>query len=303
MRTLSGVFAASVTPFQAGSGQVDHAWIKEHLAYLRSHGCDGVVPLGTNGEGPSLGVAERKAVMETVLEHADGLAVVPGTGAASLADAVELTRFALEAGADSALVIPPFFFKNVSQAGVLAFCRRLCDQALSPGQRIMLYHFPQMSAVPIGDEVLAGLQESHPGCVLGLKDSSGDLASVRHWNERFPGLRVFAGSDTLASDAYRSGVAGTITAAANVVPHLVQAVRRAVLAGQDATAAQARLDAVRGWLGRYGSMHAATKHLLSIVAGLPPAAVRPPLVELTDAQRAELEALLAGTDVFAASSG
>lgn len=303
MRSLQGVFAASVTPFHPGTGEVDHDWIQGHLAYLRSHGCDGVVPLGTNGEGPSLSVSERQAVMETVLAAADGLAVVPGTGAASLADAVTLTRFALEAGATSVLVIPPFFFKNVPQAGVLAYYRRLCDQALSPGQQIMLYHFPQMSAVPIGDEVVAGLHESHPGCVAGIKDSSGDLASVRHWNERFPWLQVFAGSDTLASEAYHSGVAGTITAAANVVPQLIQAVRRAVSAGQDATAVQARLDTVRSWLGRYGSMHAATKHLLSIVASLPPVAVRPPLMDLTDAQRAELENLVAETDVSEAVAG
>lgn len=295
---LAGVFAASVTPFDPQTGEVDHGWIGRHLAYLRSHGCDGVVPLGTNGEGPSLSVAERKAVIEKVMATADGLAVVPGTGCASLADTAELTRFALAAGTASALVIPPFFFKNVSPAGVLAYYQRLCDAALQPGQQIMLYHFPRMSAVPISDEVVAGLQESHPGCVAGVKDSSGDYDSVVHWNGLFPWLRVFAGSDSLASQVYAAGVAGTITAAANVVPHLIQAVRQAIIHGQDPTADQGRLNTVRGWLER-NNMHPATKFLLTIFAGLPPIAVRPPLVELNEAQRAELSRLaqefLAGT--------
>lgn len=287
---LAGVFAASVTPFDPHSGEIDYGWITRHLAYLRSRGCDGVVPLGTNGEGPSLSVAERKAVIETVMAHADGLVVAPGTGCASLTDTAELTRFALDAGAASALVIPPFFFKNVAPAGVLAYYRRLCDKALLPGRQIMLYHFPRLSAVPIDDEVVAGLHESHPGCVAGVKDSSGDYDSVVHWNRQFPWLRVFAGSDSLASRVYAAGVAGTITAAANVVPDLLQAVRQAVLQGQDPTPAQTRLNTVRGWLERH-NMHPATKFLLTMFAGLPPVAVRPPLSELTDAQRAELTAL------------
>lgn len=287
---LSGVFAASVTPFDAHSGEIDHSWVGRHLTYLRSRGCDGVVPLGTNGEGPSLSVAERKAVIETVVAAAGGLTVVPGTGCASLVDTIELTRFALAVGAVSALVIPPFFFKNVAPAGVLAYYQRLCDAALQPGQQIMLYHFPKLSAVPISDEVVAGLHESHPGCVAGVKDSSGDFESVIHWNQLFPWLRVFAGSDSLASQVYAAGVAGTITAAANVAPHLIQAVRQAVLHGQDPSSAQGQLNTVRSWLERY-NMHPATKFLLTIFAGLPPIAVRPPLIELTPDQRAELTTL------------
>lgn len=291
MSQLAGVFAANVTPFDPRTGAVDHGWFGRHLAYLKAHGCDGVVPMGTNGEGPSLSLAERMAVIETVMAAADGLTVVPGTGCASLVDTVELTRFALAAGAASVLIIPPFFFKNVPWQGVLAYYRRLCDAALEPGQQIMLYHFPKMSAVPISDEVVAGLEASHPGCVAGVKDSSGDLDSILHWQRLFPWLRVFAGSDSLASAAYAGGVTGTITAGGNLVPHYLQAVRRAVAHGQDSAAAQQRINTVRGWLERGASMHAATKYLLTVFAELPPVAVRPPLVELTGEQAAELASL------------
>ncbi len=160
MSRLAGVFAANVTPFDPASLAIDQGWMQRHLAYLRARGCNGIVPLGTNGEGPAMSVAERQAVIDTALGAADGLAVVPGTGCASLPDTVALTRYALQAGADAVLVIPPFFFKNVSDAGVLAYYQRLCDSALQPGQQILLYHFPQLSMVPIGDAVVAGLRAS-----------------------------------------------------------------------------------------------------------------------------------------------
>jgi 4-hydroxy-tetrahydrodipicolinate synthase len=249
-----------------------------------------VVPLGTNGEGPSLSLDERKGVTDTVMAHADGLAVVPGTGCASLPDTVTLTRHAFAAGVDSVMVIPPFFFKDVPSSGVLAYYRRLCDAALEPGQQLLLYHLPKVSGVPITDDVVAGLEESHPGCVGGLKDSSGDLRSILHWQPAFPFLRVFAGSDSLASRALAGGVAGTISAGANVIPHLLQEVRQAVLKGGDPSEAQDRVDVVQGWLRRY-PMGPTTKFLLTLFAGLPPVAVRPPLVELTEDQRTELAAM------------
>ena len=177
--------------------------------------------------------------------------------------------------------------------GLLGYYRRLCDAALEPGQAILLYHFPRMSAVPIDDALVAGLHDTHPGCVGGVKDSSGDLESVSHWLADFPWLRVFAGSDTLAKQAYGAGVHGTITASANIAPHWIQAVRSAVLVGQDASEPQQQLNTLRGLLGLF-PMRAATKFLLHRYAELPETAVRPPLVELTEEQRSELWALAAG---------
>ncbi len=291
MHQLAGVFAANVTPFDPITLALVPGWMGRHCAFLRANGCNGIVPMGTNGEGPSMSLDERKAVVDMAREASLGLAVVPGTGCANLPDTAELTRYAFAAGADGVLVVPPFFFKNVTQAGVLDYYRRLCDAALQPGQPLLLYHFPKMSAVPIGDEVVAGLEDSHPGCVAGIKDSSGDLASILHWNVLFPRLRVFAGSDTLASEAFRAGLAGTITAGGNVAPDLLQGIRQAVLAGEDPSAIQAQLNIVRGWLEKSPSMHAATKFLLTLFAGLPEISVRPPLVNLNEAQRAELAAL------------
>ena len=288
MTPLAGVFAANVTPFQRDTLAVDFAWLRRHLAFLHARGADGVVPLGTNGEGPALSLDERRTVIDAALAAAGPLAVIPGVGCANLPETIALTRHALAAGAASVLVLPPFFFKNVSNRGVLAYYQRLCDAALQPGQALLLYHFPRLSGVPITDEIVAGLRASHPGCVAGIKDSGGDLAHILHWNALFPELRIFAGSDSLAAQALAGGCAGLITAAANLIPDLLQAVRRAVLAGEDPAAAQARVNTVRGWLEQVPSMHAATKFLLSFFADLPPTVVRPPLVDLDPAAQAQL---------------
>ncbi len=106
------LFVASLTPFTSPTGGVDHEWIPRHLRWLESHGVDGVVPCGTTGEGPSLSVAERQAVIDTVLAHRGGLRVIPGTGCAALPDTIALTSYAIERGADAALVLPPFYFKK-----------------------------------------------------------------------------------------------------------------------------------------------------------------------------------------------
>ena len=290
MSALAGVFAANVTPFQPSTLAIDFAGLQRHLAYLQARGADGIVPLGTNGEGPALSLYERKAVIDAVMAAAGPLTVIPGTGCANLPETIELTRHALTAGAASVLVLPPFFFKTVTDRGVLAYYQRLCDAALEPGQAILLYHFPRLSGVAITDAVVSGLRTSHPGCLAGIKDSGGDLAHILHWNSRFPELRIFAGSDSLAASAFAGGCAGVITAAANLVPDLLQAVRRAVAAGDEtaAAAAQARLSRVRGWLEQAPSMHAATKFLLSLFADLPISAVRPPLVDLDPAEQAVL---------------
>ncbi|MEJ5199892.1 MAG: dihydrodipicolinate synthase family protein, partial [Anaerolineae bacterium] len=151
---LRGVFAPIVTPFRPDDGEVDLPWLRLHLAYLRAHGCTGVIPCGTNGEAASLSVAERQAVVEATMAAADGLVVVPGTGAAALSDAIALTRHAFVVGARAVLVMPPFYFKRPPEEGIIAWYRRLIDAAVPPGGRVLLYHIPQTTGVPISDGIL-----------------------------------------------------------------------------------------------------------------------------------------------------
>lgn len=290
---LRGVFAPIVTPFRPADGEVDLPWIARHVAYLRAYGCTGLIPCGTNGEAASMSVAERQSVLEATLAAAGDMPVVAGTGAAALPDAIALTRHAFSLGVPAVLIMPPFYFKRPPEEGVAAWFRQLFDASVPPGGRVLLYHIPQTTGVPISDGLLASLLASHGELIYGIKDSTGDPAEGRRLRRNFPALAYFAGNDHRVGEACREGGAGSITAGANVFPDLVGAVQRAAWEGGDLDAAQAILSAARSLLESY-PLQPATKAALSDIAGLPPTAVRPPQVELTPQQRAEFrERLLA----------
>jgi 4-hydroxy-tetrahydrodipicolinate synthase len=291
MSHLRGVFAPIVTPFRPSDGEVDIPWIKNYLAYLHAHGCEGIVPCGTNGEAPSLSVQERQLVVEVALSAAEGMPVIAGTGASALPDAIALTRHAFWAGVDAVLVMPPFYYRRPPDDGVAAWYRRLFDASVPAGGRVLLYHIPQTTGVPISDELIRLLLASHGEIIHGIKDSTGDPLQGKHLRQTFPALAYFAGNDHRVVEACQEGGAGSITACANVLPGLVAAAQRAARGDGDPTLAQARLSAARTVLDTF-PLQPATKAALAEIAGLPPTGVRPPQIELTPAQGAELTAAL-----------
>jgi 4-hydroxy-tetrahydrodipicolinate synthase len=292
---LEGVFAPIVTPFRLSDGEIDYPWIARHLKYLEANGCDGVVACGTNGEAASLSVTERQAVLETTLKATRRLQVVAGTGAAALPDAIALTRHAFAVGAAAVLVMPPFYFKRPPENGTAGWFQRLCDAAVPPGGRVLLYHIPQTTGVPFTDDLLRMLLASHGEIIYGIKDSTGDPAQGVHLRSAFPELAYFVGNDHLVTAAILEGGAGSITAGANVFPDLVARAQKTARSGEDGllarAAAQNVLSAARKLLESY-PLQPATKAALSYVAGLPTTAVRPPQVELTPEQTAALLAAL-----------
>jgi 4-hydroxy-tetrahydrodipicolinate synthase len=289
---LRGVFAPIVTPFDPSDGELDLPWLAEHVAYLRDHGCTGIIACGTNGEAASLSVAERERVTEAALEAADTMPVIVGTGATALPDAITLTRHAFVSGADAVLIMPPFYFRNAPAAGVAEWFRRLFDEAVPPDGRVLFYHIPQTTGVPISDELLALLYDSHPEVIFGVKDSTGDFTQLQHFRTVHPQLAYFAGNDHRVADACLAGGAGSITAGANVFPDLVAAVQQAAWRGRNPEVAQETLSAARRLLDTF-PLQPATKRALVHVAGLAPTAVRPPQVELSREQDAQLRAALA----------
>ncbi len=291
MAELRGVFAPIVTPFRRTDGEIDYPWMARHIAYLRRYGCTGIIPCGTNGEAASLSVAERKQVAEAARAAALDMPVIVGAGAAALPDAVELTRHAFDIGADAVLVMPPFYFKKPPEAGVADWYRRLFDAAVPPGGRVLLYHIPQITGVPISDTLLELLLASHSEVIYGVKDSSGDSAQLNHFRRTYPQLAYFAGNDHRVAEACKAGAAGSITAGANVFPDLVETAQQTAWVGADAEAPQARLSAARSLIESY-PLQPSTKAALAEVAGLPEVAVRPPQVELSPAQRASLRVAL-----------
>ncbi len=286
-----GIICAAVTPFISPVGEVDYEWVPHHLRLLQQQGVHGVLTGGTTGEGPSLALEERRALLATVLAHRGNLLVVAGTGCAALQETVQLSRFALEQGADALLLMPPFFWKTIPDGGMLRYFRALCDE-LPADARLLLYHIPALTGVAISRELIEGLLESHSGQFFGIKDSSGNAAHTAELVQRYPMLRIYSGSDSQLATSLAAGVYGAISALANTWPARVRAVYDAHTAGSSTDAAQQQLNAVRRLLN-VPNLPPLLKAALPLVSTLPRTSVRAPLTNLSDDEVALLRQALA----------
>ena len=193
--TIHGVWCATLTPLD-DRGAVDHGRLAAHVGRLFDAGIDGIVPFGTTGEGQSFGVGERKDGLEALI--AAGIApdrILAATGCVALPETIDLTRHAIARGCAGALVLPPFFWKRVTDDGLHASYAALIEGVADARLRLYLYHIPQVTAVPIAAAVVARLRAAYPGVVVGLKDSAGDLDHSLAMLSRFPDLAVFAGHE------------------------------------------------------------------------------------------------------------
>jgi 4-hydroxy-tetrahydrodipicolinate synthase len=285
MQDLHGIFVAAVTPFDA-HGVFQPGWQADHFAWLQENGIEGVLVAGTNGEGASLSADERRAVIDAAVKHRGQLQLIAGTGTPSLSETIALSRYALEAGVDAVLVVPPFFFRDAPVEGLIRYYRALCD-ALPPWGRMLLYHIPSVSGVPIPHELIVNLRRSNPQQCYGLKDTGGDAGQTRELVTAFPQLQVLGGSDHLMAANLRAGVHGQISGLANAFPELFSGLMRAFRDGRDVGEWEARIAAVRTVAKRY-PQHAATKTLTAWRSGLSQIYVKPPLAEMAAEQRAAL---------------
>ena len=278
----AGTIPALLTPFTT-RGEVDLELLDAHVAWLHERGVRTVSPLGTTGEGPSLALAERKQVIERLAAHPSEVALICGTGCTALPETIELSRFAVERGAQL-LVAPPWYYDPFDERGVTEYFTRVLE-ALPPSARVFLYHIPRQTGVPIADETLRGLAGRFGPLLAGVKDSGGDFERTRAWLRDFPELTVLSGSDATAAAAYEAGGRGVLTMLGNIFPEELEQIRQGVAVEER----QRFLAAVRELVQRV-PRHAALKHLLNQVSGLPRSAVRPPLQELDAGQTGYLEA-------------
>lgn len=219
---LHGVFAAVLTPMRDDLS-VDTAHLASHCQALLEEGCHGVSLFGTTGEGPALTVTERAQGLEAVV--AGGVAperVLPGTGCAAVPDAVALTRHAAGLGCTTVLVMPPFFFKDISDEGVVAFYSALIEGVGAADLRIVIYNFPGVTGVWVREAAIERLLAAYPHTIAGVKDSSGDWDYVAALLRNFPGLAVFSGWETWLPKLTAAGGAGNISGLANVIPGLLR---------------------------------------------------------------------------------
>ena len=241
---LHGVFAAALTPLDRDLNP-DHGAMIAHYRWLLENGCDGLAVLGTTGEANSFSVEERLAVLDAVDESGiDPARLLVGTGCCAVPDTVRLTRRALELGAAGVLVLPPFYYKGVSEDGLFAAYAEVIERTGDGRLRLYVYHFPRMTGIDIGVALLERLVKAYPATVVGLKDSSGEWPNTEAVCRALPGFRVFAGSEEFLLPTLRAGGAGCISASTNVTAPLVADLHRRWRSA-DGDALQAHVTEVR----------------------------------------------------------
>jgi 4-hydroxy-tetrahydrodipicolinate synthase len=287
----TGVFCAALTPLHADLTP-DHATFVRHCRYLLDEGCDGLAVLGTTGEANSFSSDERRGLLEAAVQGGIAPAkLLPGTGVAAFTETVALTKHALSLGITTVVMLPPFYYKNVFDEGVFAAYSEIVQRIGDDRLRIVLYHIPQFSAVPISHGVIERLRDRFPGTFVGIKDSFGDLANMQAVIARFPGFAVLAGADPLLLPLLKDGGAGCITATSNLVARDLAVVfhNHADPSKEDEVqAAQARIVAARNRVSRFAQL-ASIKTLLARQTGNADwRYVRPPLLALSPDETAQL---------------
>jgi 4-hydroxy-tetrahydrodipicolinate synthase len=285
---LQGIFSPVLTPFKADYTPDPDRFIR-HCRWLLEQDV-GLAIFGTNSEANSLTVGEKRQLLDALLEAGLPAArMMPGTGACALPDAIELTRRAVQAGCGGVLMLPPFYYKGVSDEGLYRSFASVIDAVADERLRVYLYHIPPVSGVPITLDLIERLLKVYPRTIAGIKDSSGDWKNTSAMLERFQpqGFDVFAGSENFLLANMRGGGAGCITATGNVNPGAIVQLYR-TWRQADADDQQQKLDAQRAAFSQF-PMIPAMKAAIALKTGRKDwAVVRPPLVDLDATQRQAL---------------
>lgn len=285
---FDGVWPALLTPLDSQLG-VDHAALAAHARGLIEAGCGGVTLFGTTGEGPSFSVAERRQALEQLIARGvPAERIIVSTSCAALPETEELTRHAIDHGVHGCLMLAPFFFKGVSDQGIIDCYTRVLDALPASGWRLYLYHIPQVTGVGLSLPVIRTLIQRYPQLIVGIKDSACDRAHGVELAEAFmPGITVYVGYEPDLPELGRRGSTGAISGLANFLPRTVH---RMVKAHAGASAAQdARtIDQVLDTLKPYSLMPALKCIMAELDGNEGWLRTRPPLVALQARERAEL---------------
>lgn len=283
-KRLRGVFAPVVTPFDADL-KPDAQRFVQHCQWLVSNNV-GLAVFGTNSEANSLSVGERIALLSELLAAGvDPALMMPGTGCCALTDTVTLTKHAVESGCGGALMLPPFFYKNISDDALFRSFSEVIQRVGNDRLRVYLYHIPPVAQVPITPGVIERLLKAYPGTIAGIKDSSGDWSNTEMLLKNFQSdsFDVFCGSEVFLLQNMRGGGAGCITATGNVNPAMIHELFINWQAA-DADVKQAQVTGVR----RAFEMLPLIPAMKALIAwqrnDVQWAEVRPPLMSLTKTQ-------------------
>jgi 4-hydroxy-tetrahydrodipicolinate synthase len=281
---LAGIYSPVLTPFNTDLSPDTQAFVR-HCQWLAASEV-GLAVFGTNSEANSLSVAERRHLLDAVLEAGvPASRLMPGTGCCALTDSVELTRHATAAGVGGVLMLPPFYYKGVSDEGLFRNFAEVIERVGDSRLRIYLYHIPPVAQVPISLNLIERLLKAYPTAIAGIKDSSGDWSNTEAMLKQFQpqGFDVFAGSEVFLLRTLQGGGAGCITATGNVNPAPMVALYKS-WQGPEAAAQQAALDATRAAFQKYPMIPAMKAAVAKYGRAASWRTVRPPLTELAAEQ-------------------
>src|SRR5438093_316283 len=311
-RCIRGVLAPVVTPFKDDFSP-DRKRFIAHCKWLLSQNC-GLAVFGTNSEANSLSLEERLNLLDgLVATGVDPARMMPGTGCCSIMETVKLTKHAVGNGCAGVLMLPPFYYKDVSE-GLYRYFSEVVQRVGDARLKIYLYHIPPVAVVGITPKLVERLLAAYPDAIAGMKDSSGDWNNTKTFLDAFAvragravstagaarTFDVFVGSESFLLANMRNGGVGTISATANVNPAAIHELYQNALGTSASTppeleALQTRLNVVREVFSnrKFPSTIAALKQAIAIYTDDPAwRTVRPPLVELTPDQAELLAAEL-----------
>ena len=299
---FDGIWPALLTPLDARLG-IAHDRLAAHVRSLLDAGCGGVTLFGTTGEGPSFSMQERCEALEQLIAHGiPAERITVSTSCAALPETLALTRHAIERGVHGCLMLPPFFFKGVSEQGVIDCYTQVLDALPASGWRLYLYHIPQVTGVGLTQNVIATLLQRYPQVIVGIKDSACDRAhSVALAQAFMPGITVYVGYEPDLPELGRRGSTGAISGLANFLPRTV---RRMVKEpdGLQATPDAQRIAAVLDALKPYSLMPALKGIMAELDGDESWLRTRPPLTPLTAEERQGLRQAWKALGIDAASA-
>jgi len=288
-KRIEGVLSPVITPFKRDLSPDADRFVK-HCKWLMKSGCAGLAVFGTNSEANSMSVEEKLELLEALIKGGvPAASLMPGTGHCALTDSVKMTREAVRMGCGGVLMLPPFYYKGVSDEGLFRNFSEIIERVGDERLRLYLYHIPPVANVGITLKLIEMLLARYPGIVAGAKDSSGDWKNTKAMLDQFKdaGFDVFPGSEVFLLDGLRAGGKGCITATGNVNPGPISEVYKNWNTGR-ADALQAGITATRMIMQKVPmipALKAVTAHF-----GNDPQwkTVRPPLTELTPEQEKQV---------------
>ena len=216
-----GMFPALLIPMNPDYS-VDIDALVDHINDMFDNGCKGAVIFGTTGENASFSVETKKNVLKAII--AKGIPskrLMVGVGHSSIEDTVEMIRAALNSDVLAVLWHPPYYFKNLSDDGVVAFYKETLERVNNPNLKVVLYNFPMFTCVPLTHEIIERIYNLFPENIIGIKDSGFDFHKTLAIIRKFPQLKVYVGKDTDTSELVRNGAVGAIVALSNIAPRLL----------------------------------------------------------------------------------